>query len=145
MAGIRLIFNVHRNWEDWVGMLLGVLIGLSPWLVGQQDNQIVMWNAVIVGALVIALSALELSGLQRWEENRPGGMRAVTDRIAIHLRLCRDRRAPVLAFRLRGRGRADCRVAAVAGLEAQRQGARPARAVTVNSEAARGSARAGTL
>jgi len=67
MAVIRL-FNVHRTWEDWLGMLLGVLIGLSPWLAGQQDHQVVMWNAVILGALVIALSALELSGLQRWEE-----------------------------------------------------------------------------
>ena len=66
MAGIRL--NVHRTWEDWAGMVLGVLIGLSPWLTGQQDNQVVMWNAVVVGALVLALAALELAGLQRWEE-----------------------------------------------------------------------------
>jgi hypothetical protein len=67
MAGIRF-FNVHRNWEDWFGIGLGVLIGLSPWLAGQQDNQIVMWNAVLVGALVLALAALEFVGLQRWEE-----------------------------------------------------------------------------
>jgi hypothetical protein len=65
MAGI---FNVHRTWEDWVSMLLGVVIGLSPWLAEQQDSQIVMWNAVIIGALVIALAALELAGLQRWEQ-----------------------------------------------------------------------------
>jgi SPW repeat-containing protein len=65
MAGI---LKVHRTWEDWVGMTLGVLIGLSPWLAAQQDHQLVMWNAVLVGALVIAISALELSGLQRWEE-----------------------------------------------------------------------------
>jgi len=67
MAGIRL-FKIHHTWEDWVGMALGVLIGLSPWLAEQQDSQVVMWNAVIVGALVIALSALELTGLRRWEE-----------------------------------------------------------------------------
>jgi hypothetical protein len=67
MAGIRF-FNVHRNWEDWFGIGLGVLIGLSPWLAGQQDNQIVMWNAVLVGALVLSLAALEFVGLQRWEE-----------------------------------------------------------------------------
>jgi len=67
MAGIRL-FNVHRTWEDWAGIVLGVLIGLSPWLAGQQDHQVVMWNAVLVGALVVALAALELGGLQRWEE-----------------------------------------------------------------------------
>ncbi len=67
MAGIRL-FNVHRTWEDWVGMVLGVLVGLSPWLAGEQDHQVVMWNAVLVGALVLALAVLELGGLQRWEE-----------------------------------------------------------------------------
>jgi hypothetical protein len=27
-----------------------------------------MWNAVLVGALVVALAALELGGPQRWEE-----------------------------------------------------------------------------
>ena len=67
MAGIRF-FNVHRNWEDWFGIALGVLIGFSPWLAGQQDNQVVMWNAVLVGALVLSLAALEFVGLQRWEE-----------------------------------------------------------------------------
>jgi hypothetical protein len=66
MAGI---FNIHRTWEDWVSMVLGVLIGLSPWLAGQQGDQIVIWNVVIVGALVVALAALELAGLQRWEES----------------------------------------------------------------------------
>ena len=67
MAGIRL-FNVHRNWEDWLAILVGVAIGFSPWLVGQQDNPAVSWNAVIIGALVIVLAGLELTGLQRWEE-----------------------------------------------------------------------------
>jgi hypothetical protein len=65
MAGI---FKVHRTWEDWVGIALGVLIGFSPWLTGQQNDAVVSWNAVIVGALVLALAALELAGLRRWEE-----------------------------------------------------------------------------
>jgi hypothetical protein len=65
MAGI---FNIHRTWEDWASMVLGVLIGFSPWFAGQQGDQMVNWNAVIVGALVIALGALELTGLQRWEQ-----------------------------------------------------------------------------
>ncbi len=67
MAGIR-IFNVHRAWEDWVGILLGVLIGLSPWLAGQEDQELVMWNAMLVGALVLFLAAVELVDLHRWEE-----------------------------------------------------------------------------
>jgi hypothetical protein len=62
------LFKVHRTWEDWVSIALGVLVGLSPWLAGEQGDAAVNWNAVILGALVIALGALELSGLQRWEE-----------------------------------------------------------------------------
>ena len=66
--GESRLFKVHRTGEDGAGMVLGVLIGLSPWLAGQQDNQVVMWNAIIVGALVLGLAALELASLQRWEE-----------------------------------------------------------------------------
>lgn len=67
MAGIRL-FNVHRTWEDWAGICLGVAIGLSPWLAGQQDDPVVAWNAVIIGLLVMMLNGLELVDLHRWEE-----------------------------------------------------------------------------
>jgi hypothetical protein len=67
MAGIR-IFGVHRTWEDWIGILLGLLIVLSPWLAGQEDNEMVMFNAGLIGVLVIALGAVELVDLHRWEE-----------------------------------------------------------------------------
>ena len=61
-------FKTHRSWEDWVGMLIGVLIGISPWLADQQTDPVVMWNAVLVGALVLVLAQLEYVSLQRWEE-----------------------------------------------------------------------------
>ena len=67
MSGIQ-IFNVHRPWEDWVSMLLGVLIGLSPWFADQQNNPVIAWNAALVGILVLALALLEHVSLQRWEE-----------------------------------------------------------------------------
>ena len=73
MAAIRLL-NVHRTWEDWAGIVLGVLVGLSPWLASQQDHQVVMWNAVLVGALVLALAALELGGCSAGR--RPARLRA---------------------------------------------------------------------
>ena len=68
MAGMR-IFDVHRTWEDWIGILFGVLIGLAPWLAGQQSDQSVMWNGILVGSLVLALAAVELVDLHRWEES----------------------------------------------------------------------------
>lgn len=67
MAGIRF-FNVHHTWEDWIGMVLGVLIGLSPWFAGQTD-QLPMLNAFAVGAVVLLLAEMELVDLHRWEES----------------------------------------------------------------------------
>jgi hypothetical protein len=67
MAGIR-IFNIHRTWEEWFGIGLGVLIGLSPWITGQENNSAISWNAVLVGLLVVLLNGLELVDLHRWEE-----------------------------------------------------------------------------
>ncbi len=61
-------FDSHRPWEDWLGMLAGLLIALSPWLAGQSDLRFVMANAFIVGVLVFFLAQLEYVVLQRWEE-----------------------------------------------------------------------------
>jgi O-antigen/teichoic acid export membrane protein len=49
-------------------MLIGVLIVISPWLAEQRGDQAVIWNAVLVGALVLGLAQLEYVSLQRWEE-----------------------------------------------------------------------------
>jgi len=68
-------FNTHRRWEDWLGMLLGVLIVLSPWLASQLSHEFidadrghVVLNAFLVGILVFGLAQLEYVALQRWEE-----------------------------------------------------------------------------
>jgi hypothetical protein len=61
-------FNVHRSWEDWVSMLVGVLIGFSPWLPEQQDDPAVLGNALRVGLLVFGLAQLTYVSLTRWEE-----------------------------------------------------------------------------
>lgn len=68
--------KLHRSWEDWFSMLLGVLIILSPWLTGeanyglgpQQGLEIAILNAVCVGMLVVGLGQLEYLALRRWEE-----------------------------------------------------------------------------
>ena len=69
------IFNTHRTWEDWFGMLLGVLIVLSPWFPTQASHEVVgadrghvILNALTVGIIVFGLAQLEYTALQRWEE-----------------------------------------------------------------------------
>ena len=58
----------HRNWEDWLVMLLGVLTGLSPWIPGEMGSQAMMINAVVVGAMVFVLGQYEAADLHRWQE-----------------------------------------------------------------------------
>lgn len=75
MSGIRF-FDTHRSWEDWLGMLLGVLIVLSPWLTrepnlgfGQlSEPGLAILCTVIAGVLVFGLAQMEYIALQRWEE-----------------------------------------------------------------------------
>ena len=67
MVEMRL-FDFHRTWEDWFGIVLGVLIGLSPWLTGQTDNQVVMWITIAVGIWVVQFAGLQIVDLERSEE-----------------------------------------------------------------------------
>ena len=68
-------FRTHRTWEDWGGMLLGVLIVLSPWFPAETGHEVVdaerslvILNTVTIGLLVFGLAQLEYVALQRWEE-----------------------------------------------------------------------------
>jgi len=67
MSGVR-IFDVHRTWEDWIGIAIGALIVISPWMANAVDSQFVVMNAVIVGVLVMALAAMEIVALRASEE-----------------------------------------------------------------------------
>jgi hypothetical protein len=61
-------FSIHRTWEEWCGMALGIMILLSPWFSTPPDHSEVIVNAVVVGILVFGLAQLEYFSLQRWEE-----------------------------------------------------------------------------
>ena len=68
-------FSTHRSWEDWFGMLLGVLIVVSPWFPVQPANEVMsaerstmVLNTFVVGMLVFGLAQLEYVALQRWQE-----------------------------------------------------------------------------
>jgi predicted MFS family arabinose efflux permease len=56
-----------RRWQDWFCMVLGILMAASPWLVGYTGLEDATLNAVMVGFLVFALSALALTLLDHWE------------------------------------------------------------------------------
>ena len=74
MSDFRFL-STHRTWEDWCGMLLGLLIVLSPWFPTQSGHELVtgdrsnvLLNTITVGILVFGLAQLEYIALQRWEQ-----------------------------------------------------------------------------
>jgi len=56
-----------RRWQDWANMIFGLLLALSPWLLRFAGLEAATLNAVIIGGLICALSALALTLLDRWE------------------------------------------------------------------------------
>jgi hypothetical protein len=64
----RRFLQSHRAWEDWLGVVLGLLIVPSPWSAGQTEDRAVVLNAAVVGVFVLMFAELELVALQRRQE-----------------------------------------------------------------------------
>lgn len=57
-----------RHWEDWANWILALWLLISPWAVGFSFDGSATHNAVIVGALLVALEVVTLSAFRTWEE-----------------------------------------------------------------------------
>jgi len=68
-AGIAILaaaaLIAFQPWEEWVNLALGAGLLASPWLLGFSTAIIAMWNAVIIGALVVGFAGWSLAQMQR--------------------------------------------------------------------------------
>jgi hypothetical protein len=53
-------FTRMREWEEWIGLAIGLWAMVSPWLLGFAGLRPAMWTHIIIGLLVAALAAIEL-------------------------------------------------------------------------------------
>ena len=60
--------EVHRSWEDWAGMTLGLVVLFSPWIAEQASQTSAVTNAAITGIVLVLLAGLEMMRLYRWHE-----------------------------------------------------------------------------
>lgn len=58
----------HHTWEDGVSLVLGILIGLSPWLCRETGSSAAVASAALSGLVILMLAQLEMVSVKRWEE-----------------------------------------------------------------------------
>ncbi len=51
------------RWQDWVSLVLGVLLFISPWVFGTATNGASSWDAWIIGVLGVLLALWALAFL----------------------------------------------------------------------------------
>jgi hypothetical protein len=52
--------------EQWILMIVGAWLIISPWVLGFSDSILVKWSSVLCGIVIVAISFWNLSG---WNEN----------------------------------------------------------------------------
>ena len=62
------VLKVHRGWEDWLLIGLGVLLLLTPVLVVGEMPPPVLYSALAVGVVVMIMALFEITLKGRWEE-----------------------------------------------------------------------------
>jgi len=62
--------SVFRDWEEWINVVLGVWLALSPWVLGVA-SAVARWDFLIVGALVVALALYELKEMAGSPDSGP--------------------------------------------------------------------------
>jgi len=59
----------ERRWQDWLNLLIGVWLFISPWAIGFAGTDMTAaWNAWTFGVATVVFSALAVSMPSAWEE-----------------------------------------------------------------------------
>ena len=53
----------------WLTGILGLILGIAPWIFGYSDNTVALWTSLILGAATIIVSIVEAAqgNRQQWE------------------------------------------------------------------------------
>jgi SPW repeat-containing protein len=57
-----------KRWQDWLNLLIGIWLFVSPWVLGFAGSGGADWNAWILGVAIVVFSAIAVSLPQAWEE-----------------------------------------------------------------------------
>ena len=57
IAAIRIWGGRGASWLSWINAGLALWLIVSPWIYGNSDVSAILWNDIIVGVVVLVLSA----------------------------------------------------------------------------------------
>jgi hypothetical protein len=62
----------NAKWENWIILISGIWLCLVPWVLSfgfeKYELNVIMWNFLMIGAIVVATSILSLRHLRVWPE-----------------------------------------------------------------------------
>ncbi|MEK7590316.1 MAG: SPW repeat protein [Patescibacteria group bacterium] len=47
---------MQRSWIDWICLIIGIWIVVSPWVLGYSSFTPALWSNVIVGVLIFLIA-----------------------------------------------------------------------------------------
>lgn len=56
------------RWQDWVNVILGAWLIISPWALGFADNRLAAGTAWVLGAAIAVFAGLSVYMPKAWEE-----------------------------------------------------------------------------
>ena len=56
-----LAIFAYQKWEEWLNAAIGAWVFISPWVLGAASNATILWNSIIVGALLVVLALWSVS------------------------------------------------------------------------------------
>jgi intracellular septation protein A len=57
-----------RRWQDWVNVVVGVWVAISPWALGFANNQTAARTAWVLGAAIVVFAGIGIYMHEAWEE-----------------------------------------------------------------------------
>lgn len=57
-----------QAWKEWINLLSGVWLFISPFLLFYFDNTVLLWNSIVAAVLIIRASTLAIPMTDKYDE-----------------------------------------------------------------------------
>jgi SPW repeat len=61
-------WRVGKSVQDWINLICGALLFVSPWALGFADNVMAAWTAWVGGVVIAVMGIAALVQFAEWEE-----------------------------------------------------------------------------